>query len=161
MSPSHSKTNNSLNKKLNVPGKQIDKINTIEERDENNEIILQKEDNTNNNNADANKENSKNNLMPLSKNSTKKVSNNKDKFRLLIRRKDLYDSFDDEEYKEEEIGYYIAPDSWYIRLFDFFLFISSMVYFIFVPCFLSRNFFINNDNKIWKIIFLIIDMSFI
>ena len=160
MSPSHSKTNSSLNKKLNVPGKKNDKINAIEERDENNEIILQKEDNTNNN-TDVNKENSKKNLITLSKNSTKKVSINKDKFRLLIRRKDLYDSFDDEEYKEEEIDYYIAPDSWYIRLFDFFLFISSMVYFIFVPYFLSINYFINDDNKIWKIIFLIIDIIYI
>ena len=129
MSPSHSKTNSSLNKKLNVPGKKIDKINTIEKRDENNEIILGKEDKENNinNNIEANNENSKKNLMSLSKNSTKKTSNYKDKYRLLIRRKHLYDSFDDdEEYKEEEIDYYIAPDSWYIRLFDFFLFISSI-----------------------------------
>ena len=90
-----------------------------------------------------------------------KDTNKKDKFRLLIRKKDLYDSIDDEENREEQIDYYISPNSWFIKIFDCLLFISSMIYFIFVPLFLSKDYFIIKDNPIWKLIFLIIDIIYI
>ena len=68
---------------------------------------------------------------------------------------------DDEEYKEEEIDYFIPPDSWYIKIFDTLLFFSSMIYFICVPYFLSKNYFFENESKSWKIIFMIIDIIYI
>ena len=133
----------------------VNKINTIDEGNENIEnTSLTKDFN------DTNKKNIEE-IMPLSKNSTKKVANIKDKFRIIIRRKELYDSLDNEEYKEEEIDFYISPDSLYIRLFDSILFISSMIYFIFVPYFLSRNYFVIKEYKFWKVIFLLIDIIYI
>ena len=155
-----SKFKNNSSSKTNIP------LNQGNEKIEN---LLHKNkeqkgfDIDNNNNDNCNKENTKDILISLNKNSTKKVANvkDKDKFRLLIRRKEIYDSFDDEEYKEEDIDFYLDPDSWYIRIFDFFLLFSSMVYFIFVPYFLSRNYFIIKDNKIWKIILFIIDIIYI
>ena len=92
---------------------------------------------------------------------SKNQVHNPDKFRVLIRKKDIYDSFDDEEYKDEEIDYYISPDSWAIKIFDCILFLSSMIYFIILPYFLSINFFIKKDNKLWDIIFIVIDVVYI
>ena len=91
----------------------------------------------------------------------KKIKNNKEKFRILEKRKSVYDSFDDEEYKEEEIDYYIPPDSWYIKFFDSLLFLSSLIYLIFFPYFLSKNCLIFEDNKLWISIFIIIDIIYI
>ena len=61
----------------------------------------------------------------------------------MIRKKNLYDSFDDEEGKEEEIGIYISLNSFYIKLFGVVLFFSSMFYFIFMTYSLSKNIFID------------------
>ena len=152
---SNSNSNSPINKKGTSPMHKVNKINTIDEGNENIEnTSLTKDFN------DTNKKNIEE-IMPLSKNSTKKVANIKDKFRIIIRRKELYDSLDNEEYKEEEIDFYISPDSLYIRLFDSILFISSMIYFIFVPYFLSRNYFVIKEYKFWKVIFLLIDIIYI
>ena len=91
----------------------------------------------------------------------KKAKDKKEKFRILEKRKSVYDSFDDEEYKEEEIDYYIPPDSWYIMLFDSLLFLSSLIYLIFFPYLLSKNYLIFENNKLWISIFIIIDIIYI
>ena len=91
----------------------------------------------------------------------KKIKDKKEKFRILEKRKMVYDSFDDEEYKEEEIDYYIPPDSWYIMLFDSLLFLSSLIYLIFFPYLLSKNYLIFENNKLWITIFIIIDIVYI
>jgi hypothetical protein len=94
-------------------------------------------------------------------NESNKHHKNKDKFRFLMKRKDVYDSFDDEEYKDEEIDYYISPYTWYIKIFDILLFISSLIYFIFIPYFLSTNFFISKEVEFWKTLYTLIDILYI
>ena len=151
-----------LNRKIDSPlHKKISKINTIEERSENIENISLAKEYDNEQKNISNQYATNEIIKPFNKNSIKKLKNIKDKFRALIRKNSIFDSIDDEEYKEEEIDFYISPDSWYIKIFDSFLFISSMIYFIFVPYFLSRNYFIIKEYKIWKIIFILIDAIYI
>ena len=143
--------NSKITKSNNSP-----KININEEPKEKNEQTLQDQSS---NYGSQNKEIKK----PYKKMNSSIHSKNillKDKFRSLIKRKELYDSFDDEEYEDEEISFYISPDSLYIKIFDSILFLASMIYFIFVPYFLSKNYFIK-ENKSWKSIFLLIDIIYI
>ena len=91
----------------------------------------------------------------------KSSMNNLDKFRTLKRKNELYDSFDDEEYKEEILGFYIAPDSWFIIIFDSILLFISMIYSIFVPFLLSKNYFSKNDNNLINYILISTDLIYI
>jgi hypothetical protein len=128
----------------------------IEENDKTEQISNTKNDTEDNGEESNTRLQSKSNL-----NEEEKISI-KDKYRKLKRKKEIYDSLSDEEYENEnDIGYYISPNSHFIKIFDYIVFISSMIYFIFVPYFLSINYFIIDDNKIWKIIFLIIDIIYI
>ena len=88
-------------------------------------------------------------------------TNEENKFRYIARKNCLYDSIDDEEYNDEIIDYYITPDSQFIRIFDIFIFISSMFSFIFVPYILSRNIFLSNEHNLYKVIMMIIDVFYI
>ena len=90
-----------------------------------------------------------------------KNNNNKDKFRILKRKKELYDSFDDDEYKEELLGFFISPESLYIKIFDGFLLILSAVYSIIVPFMLSFNYFEKNENYFLNYILILIDIIYI
>ena len=132
----------------------INRISTIIEHNE--EALTSKNIDSNIQNVDEHK--LLNNKLNMSSNNKKKK---KEKFRILMKKKDVYDSFDDEEYKEEEIDYYISPFSWYIKIFDLLIFFSSVIYFIFIPYFLSKNNFNLKEHQIWKIIFLIIDILYI
>ena len=85
-------------------------------------------------------------------------NNTKDKFRLLKRKKKIYDSFDDEEYIDQDIDFYISPESLYVKIFDSLLFVASMIYFIFMPYFLSKNCFFIIENLFLKTLFLLIDI---
>ena len=150
------KKTNKSNKSNKSGNGQLNKINTIEEHHNSaHEESSFKNDNLQNENNYT----SINNKLNSSIHSNKKKSY--DKYRLLIRRKEIYDSIDDEEYREEEIDYYISPDNIFIKIFDSLLFISSLIYFIFVPYFLSKNYFIHEENKSWKIIFMMIDIIYI
>ena len=118
-----------------------------------------------NTNSDSNNQNNNKNStigkLNVSFNSKNNLININDKYRHILRRRELYDSFDDEEYKEEEIDYYISPDSVYIKIFDSLLFCSSMIYFIFVPYYLSKNNFVLKDIQWLKILFILIDIIYI
>ena len=86
----------------------------------------------------------------------------KDKGRILKRTKEIYDSFDDEEYEDEnDVGYYISPNSYFIKIFDCIIFIASMIYLIFVPYIFSTNSIIFGDNKIHRLILILIDIIYI
>ena len=87
--------------------------------------------------------------------------NSIEKFRILKKKKMLYDSLDEEDYEEELLGFYISPDSWYIQIFDIVLLLLSISYSIFVPFLLSINYFSKNDNKILNYIFILIDVVYI
>ena len=62
---------------------------------------------------------------------------------------------------DEEIGYYISPNSFFIKLFDCLMFFFSLIYFIFIPYFLSQNYFILKNNNVFTIILLFIDVLYI
>ena len=143
--------------KINSP---LNKIKIIEELNEKNEQISNILGSNYSNDIQKSEINPSNLKLNLSIKS-KKFSNIKDKFRSLIRKKNLYDSIDDEESKDEEIDYYMSPNSWYIKSFDCLLFLSSMIYFIFVPFLLSKNYCILKENLTWKYIFLFIDIIYI
>ena len=90
--------------------------------------------------------------------------NNKgiDKNRRIKRIKELYDSFDDEEYEDDFINeYYISPSSFFIKFFDYIVFLSSMFYLISVPYYLSQNLFISGERNYSKLILIIIDFIYI
>ena len=89
-----------------------------------------------------------------------KNKNNFDDFRILKREKVLYDSLDEEDFKEELLGFYISPDSWYIKLFDIILLLISISYSIFVPFLLSINYFSKNDNNMIKYVLILIDVIY-
>ena len=85
-----------------------------------------------------------------------------EKYRKLKHKKCVYDSIDDEEYDDEVIDFYLAPNSLYLIIMDTLIFLSSIFYFTFLPYLLSTNyFFFKDNNKIYKYIFLIIDIIYI
>ena len=92
------------------------------------------------------------------KNKMKKV----EAHRKLVRKKELYDSFDDEEYEDQnEIDYYIPPSCYFIKTYDWILFSSSIYYLIFVPFYLSKENIISNQNEIKCILLTLIDFIYI
>ena len=135
----------------------------------NNEIITlhSVNDNSNIEESEITTENKTDNtLSKLKKTSIKNIYNNgiyllSNKNRRLIRKANLFDSIDDEEYLEEELDYYISPNSLFIKFFDFFLLISSLIYFIFIPYFLSQNLLISNESHLFKIILRFSDIIYI
>ena len=88
-------------------------------------------------------------------------SDNLNKFRRIIRKANLFDSLDDEEYSDQETGYYISPNSLFIKFHDFLLLFSSLFYLIIIPYFLSQNYFFLQDNNLLIIILLFIDLIYI
>ena len=90
------------------------------------------------------------------------IKNNKENFRELKRIKEIYDSFDDEEYEEENEGdYYISPNSYFIKVFDSFMFISCMFYLIYVPHYFSKNIILKGENKPSLVILTFFDFIYI
>ena len=89
------------------------------------------------------------------------VNKNIDKFRILKRKKELYDSLDDEENKDEILGFYLSPDSFFLKNFDYILLFISINYSIFVPLLLSKNYFSKIENNIINYIFIFIDLIYI
>ncbi len=63
----------------------------------------------------------------------------KEKFRILTRKGYVYDSYDDEE-NLDEINYnFIHPNSIYIRIIDFFVFIFTFYNLFYIPLFLGKR----------------------
>ena len=83
------------------------------------------------------------------------------KYRRIIRKANLFDSIDDEEYLDEETGYYISTNSFFIKVHDILLLFSSLLYFIIIPYFLSQNYFILKNNNILIYLLIFIDLLYI
>ncbi len=83
------------------------------------------------------------------------------KYRKISRKVNLFDSFDDEEYLYEEKDFFIPPNSLSIKILDFIIFISSLIYFIFIPYCLSHKILISKKNYLFKIILIFIDIIYI
>ena len=91
-----------------------------------------------------------------------KEINNRDKYRNIKRIKELYDSFDDEEYEDDEHKeIYISPNSIFIKIFDIIIFLCSLFYLIVVPFLFSRNIILSEENKICKLFLIMIDLIYI
>ena len=121
--------------------------------EEKNEICFSPKNNIQSNNSKLSKH--------LTKKLTKKFTINKNKFRILLKKNIVYDSFDSEE--EEEIeGIYFSPDNMFIHLIDSLIIISSIIYMIYIPYYMSniKSFDIHPSNFI-KYIFYCIDFLFI
>ena len=95
------------------------------------------------------------------KNNIQNEINPNDINRKITRKVNLFDSFDDEEYLYEEIDFYIPPNSLFIKIFDILIIVSSLIYFILIPYFLSTNFSISKQNRLFTIIFMFIDVIYI
>ena len=89
------------------------------------------------------------------------INKNYEKFRKLKRVKEIYDSFDDEEYEEDNENYYISPSSYFIKVFDCFMFISCMFYLIYAPHYFSTNIILKGENKPALVILTFIDFIYI
>jgi len=86
---------------------------------------------------------------------TKKNKKNKHKFRILLRKKLVYDSFDCEEDEENE-GIFISPDNIFIQIFDLIIIISSLFNIIYTPYFFSNiKLFYTNKNFVHNIYYFI------
>ena len=83
------------------------------------------------------------------------------KYRKISRKVNLFDSFDDDEYLHEEKDFFIPPNSLSIKILDFIIFISSLIYFIIIPYCLSHKNFISRKNDLFKIILIFIDIIYI
>ena len=144
-------------------------LNSIGNNTNDNEIIVLKKFNTEDDIVkdktldNKNKLSFKSNLILKSTKRNEAIIYLENKYRKLFLKNNLYDSFDDDEdYKEEEeIGFYISPNSIFIKIFDYIVFISSVIYFIFVPIYLSLNYFSFKENKLTKYILIIIDIIYI
>ena len=66
--------------------------------------------------------------------------NEKEKYRILTRKGYVYDSYDDEENLDErDINNHLNPDSFIVKLIDFFVAICVLYNIIFIPFFLGKK----------------------
>ena len=81
-------------------------------------------------------------------NSIKKIiSNSNQKYRILLNKKIIYDSLDDEESEETELdNVFINPNSKFCLLFDLVLFCLTIIYSIIVPYYLANYIKIDKNN---------------
>ena len=114
--------------------------------------------------------NSKNNLSKNEVhqiNSFQKVINKKnnenDKFRVLLQKNILYDSFNSEEEKEnEEERFFISPVGNFVLIFDSLIIIFSLFDIVYTPFRLSNiDGFCSPQNKCINLIYYIIDILYI
>ena len=117
-------------------------------------------------------ENQDNSQIPLKSKSTelmpkinkKKIHrvNTKSKFRILLRKKLVYDSFDSEEDEELEGTFFIPPDDKYIRIFDLLIIFSTLFNIFYTPYFISKiRFFCIPKINFVTYIYYFIDILYI
>ena len=98
-------------------------------------------------------------------NSISRVYNQKhnEKFRILLQKNIIYDSFNSEEEKEnEEPRFYISPRSRFVLVFDFLIILSSLFDLIYTPYHLSRiEGFCDTRNSFVNFIYYCIDILYI
>ena len=116
---------------------------------------------------DLNESNSKQNLMQSNINNSisriMKNNNKNEKFRVLIQKNILYDSFDSEEERENEApSFHISPKSKFVLIFDFLIIIFCLLDIIFTPYNLSkRNGFCEKSKNFMNYIYYYIDILYI
>ena len=112
---------------------------------------------------DLNESSSKINLFQ-NNNSTSKVHIQKgnDKYRFLIQKNLLYDSFTEEEKENEDEKFYISPKSKFILIFDFLIIISTLFDIVNTPYHMSRlNGFCDSSNNFVNYIYYFMDILYI
>ena len=92
----------------------------------------------------------------------KNFDNKNERYRKLERIKEIFDSFDDEEYEDENEGeYYISPTSYFIKIFDCIMFLSCMFYLVVIPHYFSKNIILKGENKFSLVVMTVIDLIYI
>ena len=127
--------NNLLNSSINV-----DKKLNKKKSENQNETINNKKNESLDDFSDKKNENQnqkKNLYCPLTRSKTKKEKI-KENFRVLINKKLVYDSLDDEEI-EEEYSNYIHPDSLFIKVFDNIVSFIAFSLLIYLPYYLAST----------------------
>ena len=93
---------------------------------------------------------------------TKNTKNKKNKFRVLIKRNLIYDSFDSEEDLEELDNFFISPENNFIKIFDLLITIFSLFNVLYFPYYLSNvKCLCIPNSKIINLIYYFIDILFI
>ena len=89
-------------------------------------------------------------------NEKEKDDESKEKYRILTRKRYVYDSFDDEEDNDEEISFnFIYPESKIILFLDFLDVIFNLYNLIFIPLYLGLNdIYFVNQSSLFKYLFL-------
>ena len=104
--------------------------------------------------------------ISLSKKSTHKLKviktlkNNKNKFRILLKKNLIYDSFDSGEEEELE-GIIIPPDNSFILFIDLLIIISSLFNMIYTPFYISNIISFYSTTKSCRYIYYFIDLLYI
>ena len=102
--------------------------------------------------------------MSISKFNNQTNNTEYDKFRFLEIKKQIYDSFGDNESEEDSDieGTVIYPESYFIFILDALLLIFTMFYSIYVPFIIANmECFCNSNNLLREIIFCFIDILFV
>ena len=100
-------------------------------------------------------------LMPKINKKFKRI-NTKSKYRILLRKKLVYDSFDSEEDEELEGLFFIPPDDTFIRIIDLFIIFSTIFNIIYTPYYVSNIKFFFFPKKIFvTYIYYFIDILYI
>ena len=98
-------------------------------------------------------------------NSFSKIHNPKgpDKYRVLLQKKILYDSFNSEEDKEnDDDSFYISPNGKFVLIFDSLIILFSLFDVIYTPLHLSKiEGFCTKENNFVNIIYYCIDVLYI
>ncbi len=91
----------------------------------------------------------------------KTLKNNKNKFRKLLKKNLIYDSFDSTEEEEELEGIIIPPDNSFILVIDLLIIISSLFNMIYTPYYISNFKLICNTTKSCRYFYYFIDLLYI
>ena len=107
------------------------------------------------------KKNNMKNNMTYKKKFTRKYTISKRKFRKLLKKKLIYDSFDSEEEDELE-GIFFSPDNYFIIFIDLLVALSSLFSMIYTPYYISNiKSFCIKQPKIFMYIYNFIDILYI
>ena len=138
---------NDINNNNNNPKNHNKEIKKIENKDEFNQ-------NYKNNNNKTYKEDNEKSFDNI---------NNKEKYRILNLKGNVYDSLDDEEIIEEIVdNLFLTPDSDFLLIFDTIIMISSFILLIYFPLYLAKNIiFCRSFASFNNILFYVIDLFYI
>ena len=140
-------------------------INSIKSKNKENKYIKKdlNESKTNSKLSLKQKSDIQNNNISMSR--INNINNNKgnDKYRILVQKNILYDSYNSEEEKEnEDNSFYISPKSYFVLIFDFLIIIFCLFDIVYTPYHISTiNGFCDKRSKLINFIYYCMDILYI